>query len=51
MYLPRGAVGCLVSAVVVFSDHFLNTIFTVNEDNDTDQTTGLPSYSVRSFFV
>ena len=44
MSFPRGAVGLLVSAIVVFSHQFLNTLFTVNEDNDTDQTTVLRSY-------
>ena len=28
----------LESVIVVFSGHFLTTTFTVNKDNDTDQT-------------
>ena len=28
----------LESVIVVFSGHFLTTIFLVNKDNDTDQT-------------
>ena len=31
----------LESAIVVFSGHFLTTIFTVDKDNDTDQTARL----------
>ena len=31
----------LKSVIVVFSGHFLTAIFTVNKENDTDQTVGL----------